>query len=83
MEEAVTKIGKNPQKSITLVGRCGKCHRTFEAVAELPIIYFEDLEGNAYRGSAAPHLVTLCPYCFGLLNLALRTETKKRLNHGS
>ena len=77
MEEGQIKINKNPHKNVALVGRCGKCGKSFEAEAELPLIVFEDDEGNAYRGLASPHLVANCPYCFGLLNLALRVETGK------
>jgi predicted nucleic acid binding AN1-type Zn finger protein len=77
MEERQKEISKNEAKNITLIGKCGKCGKSFEAEAELPIIHFWDLEGNAYRGLASPHLVTLCPYCYGLLNLAMRIETKR------
>jgi hypothetical protein len=78
MVERQKEISKNEAKNLTLIGKCGKCRKVFEAYAELPIIQFWDLEGTSYLGLASPHLVTLCPYCFGLLNLALRVETKKR-----
>jgi len=78
MEEFVSKINKFKAKNLTLIGKCGKCGKSFEAEAELPTIQFWDLEGNNYRGLASPHLVTLCPYCFGLLNLALRINTNKQ-----
>jgi len=79
MGERQIEINKNKPKNVTLLGKCGKCKKNFEAEAQLPTIQFYDSEGNAYRGLATPHLVTLCPYCFGLLNLALRFETNKRL----
>jgi hypothetical protein len=78
MEGARQEISRFKSKNVTLVGICGKCKKSFEAEAELPLIRFWDYEGNSYQGLASPHLVTLCPYCFGLLNLALRTETKRR-----
>jgi len=78
MEERQKEISKNKPKNVTLIGKCGNCGKSFEAEAELPIINFCNLEGNSYKGLATPHLVTLCPFCCGLLNLALRTETEKR-----
>jgi hypothetical protein len=78
MVERQKEISKSEAKNLTLIGKCGKCGKSFEAEAELPTIQFWDLEGNNYRGLASPHLVTLCPYCFGLLNLALRTNTNKQ-----
>ena len=71
-------INKFKYKSVTLVGKCGKCKREFTAEATLPTIEFWDEQRNNYRGQASPHLVELCPFCFGLLNLAKRVETKKR-----
>lgn len=65
-------------KKALLVGKCGKCKREFTAEATLPLIEFEDEEGNSYRGRALPHFVELCPFCFGLLNLAKRVETNKQ-----
>ena len=65
-------------KSVTLVGKCGKCKKEFTAEATLPLIEFSDEEGNHYRGQALPHLVELCPFCFSLLNLAKRFETNKK-----
>jgi len=78
MGERQIEINKNPHKSVTLIGKCGKCGKSFEAEAQLPTIQFYDSEGNVYRGLASPHLVTNCPYCFGLLNLALRVEVNKQ-----
>ena len=78
MEGRQVKLSKNVFKSVTLIGKCGKCGKSFEAEAELPLIRFWDMEGNTYQGLACPHLVTLCPYCFALLNLALRVETNKK-----
>jgi len=78
MEASQKEISKNEAKNLTLIGKCGKCRKIFEANAELPIIKFWDLEGNNYLGLASPHLVVNCPFCFALLNLALRVETNKR-----
>jgi hypothetical protein len=78
MVERQKEISKNEAKNITLIGKCGKCGKSFEAEAELPIIQFWDLEGNSYKGLASPHLVVNCPYCFALLNLGLRVETNKQ-----
>jgi len=65
-------------KNFVLVGKCGKCGREYTAKAKLPTISFEDEQGNTYLSVAVPHLVTLCPFCFGLLNLAKRVEVAKR-----
>ena len=71
------EVSRGEDKKVLLVGRCGKCKRGFTATAVLPTIIVEDEEGYTYLDRAAPHLVTLCPFCFGLLNLAKRTETNK------
>ena len=65
-------------KKALLVGKCGKCKREFTAEATLPLIELWDEQGNSYKSFALPHLVELCPFCFGLLNLAKRVETNKR-----
>jgi DNA-directed RNA polymerase subunit RPC12/RpoP len=78
MVERQKEISKNEAKNVALVGRCGRCKREFSAEAELPLIVFEDEEGNSYKELVSAHFVVNCPYCFGLLNLALRTETKRR-----
>jgi hypothetical protein len=78
MERAKQKISKAKPKNFTLIGKCGKCKKEFTAEAVLPLINYWDEGGNSYEGMASPHLITNCPYCFGLLNLALRTETNKR-----
>ena len=82
MEGAKAKVSKNEPKTVSLVGKCGKCGRSFEADVVLPIITYFDEEGNSYKDIVAPHLVVSCPYCFGLLNLALRVETNKRFKYG-
>ncbi|MEM2609928.1 MAG: hypothetical protein QXQ47_06810 [Candidatus Bathyarchaeia archaeon] len=71
------KIGTLKAKNFVLIGKCGKCGREFTAQAKLPTLKIEDEEGNTYLSKAAPHLVTLCPFCFGLLNLAKRVEVNK------
>ncbi len=78
MEGRQVKLSKDVFKSVTLIGRCGKCGKSFEAEAELPKLTFWDEEGNTYHGLASPHFVTLCPFCFGLLNLAKRVANKKK-----
>jgi len=78
MEGAKGKISKNEAKTVSLVGKCGKCKKRFEADVVLPLITYFDEEGNKFKNSVAPHFVVNCPYCFSLLNLAVRTETKKR-----
>lgn len=65
-------------KKVCLIGKCGKCKKEFTAEAVLPSVTFANGEGNSYLGYASPHLVVNCPHCFGLLNLALRTETGKQ-----
>jgi len=79
MEAPKQKINKSKDKSITLIGKCGKCGKSFEAEAVLPLIRYFDMEGNSYKDLVAPHFVVNCPFCFSLLNFALRTQTKKRL----
>lgn len=84
MEEAQEKIYRNKDKSVVLVGKCGKCKREFWAETTLPSIMFSDGEGNTYRDVISPHLIVLCPYCFGLLNLAKRVATnEKRRENGN
>jgi hypothetical protein len=82
MEREQLNINKNKDKKVVfLVGKCGKCKRSFTAEAVLPTIIIEDEHGYTYRDKATPHLVTLCPFCFSLLNLAKRVETnKEKLN---
>jgi len=76
--EGYVRLDASKAKSVVLVGKCGRCGRQFVASATLPDISLEDDEGNTYRDKATAHLVTLCPYCFGLLNLAKRVETSKK-----
>jgi DNA-directed RNA polymerase subunit RPC12/RpoP len=78
MEATQKEISKNEAKNVALIGRCGRCKREFSAEAELPLIVFEDEEGNIYKELVSAHFVVNCPYCFGLLNLALRTNTNKQ-----
>jgi len=78
MEGVNKSLSKFKDKSVSLIGKCGKCKKEFTAEATLPLITFVDEHGNSYRGVALPHLVELCPFCFGLLNLAKRVETNKR-----
>lgn len=78
MEEQQNKIDRNEYKNIVLIGKCGKCKREYTAEAVLPTVTIEDEAGNLYRDKATPHLITLCPHCFGLLNLAKRIETNKQ-----
>jgi|YelNatPaOPRAMG01_1025707.scaffolds.fasta_scaffold73223_2 DNA-directed RNA polymerase subunit RPC12/RpoP len=78
MEGAKAKISKNEPKTVSLVGKCGKCGRSFEADVVLPLIVYFDEDGNDFKDLAAPHFVVNCPYCFSLLNLALRTGVRKR-----
>jgi hypothetical protein len=82
MEGAKKEITENKQKNVTLIGKCGKCGKTFEAEAVLPLIKYYDNEGNSFKGLASPHFVVNCPYCFALLNLALRAETGRRWRYG-
>jgi len=78
MEGDKKEISKNKAKSVTLVGKCGKCKKEFTAEAVLPSISYWDEEGNSYKDFVSPHFVVNCPYCFALLNLGLRMETKRR-----
>jgi hypothetical protein len=45
MEGAKAKITKNEPKTVSLVGKCGKCGKRFEADVVLPTItYFDEGE---------------------------------------
>jgi hypothetical protein len=78
MEEAKQQISKNKFKTVALIARCGKCKKQFNGEAQLPTIIFWDDDGNCYSNLAHPHLVVNCPYCFALLNFALRITNKGR-----
>ena len=69
-------------EKILLRGRCGKCKRVFYAEidkSQLPTVEFDD-GTSTFKARALRHLVVLCPYDGGLLNLSANFKRDSSLS---